>query len=183
MPPLSTSWVRSLTVFSCLSLPILIWFNMLPGATTKKKVMLPNAEISIWKWNAYDKGRSLDIAIAFVNTIFRKPHYLKENWCFPPYFFLLLYLKVLQLTIHQLASTLDLILSTPTKIWSHQHIRSPSYWLGQKKPHRDLGPSCLCNFNSDISEHVHVWLSVFRYFCNFPAPHPYMHFPKTLSLA
>lgn len=68
IPPLGTS-VRSLTVFSCLFLPILKWLNILPRAKTEKKLMLPNAEISIWKWNAWDKGRSQGTATAFINTI------------------------------------------------------------------------------------------------------------------
>lgn len=75
--------MRSLAIFSCLSLSILIQFNKLSGARIGKNVMLPNAEISICKQNAWDKIRSLDIVIAFVNTILIKSGYLKKEIMLP----------------------------------------------------------------------------------------------------
>lgn len=62
---------------------MLIQFNKLTEARIGKNLMLPNAEISICKQNVWDKGRSLAIVIAFVNTILIKPGYLKKEVMLP----------------------------------------------------------------------------------------------------
>lgn len=50
---------------------------MLTGTVTEKKVIPPKAEITNWKLNAWDKGRSLSIAITFVDITFTRPGYLE----------------------------------------------------------------------------------------------------------
>lgn len=45
--------------------------------------MLPNAETSICKQNAWDKTRSLDIVKALVDTLFIKSSYLKKEVMLP----------------------------------------------------------------------------------------------------